>query len=144
MFPVEITTESNSDGNLSPVTEDVYYGSVARHRTWSSRRHPTGAKPSYNGTCSGFSLAPLPKHCQKPPVLVERTVVTSTSGLTCLRTPSMIHCTAPKWRLTEPHWAHVGHPMLRIGMTAAQRMLLPSLPCTELHQMPAKPFSLSI
>eukprot|EP00063_Salmo_salar_P014990 XP_013989825.1 PREDICTED: RIMS-binding protein 2-like isoform X2 [Salmo salar] len=45
---IEITTESNSDGNLSPVTEDVYYGSVARHRTWSSSRHPTGAKPSYN------------------------------------------------------------------------------------------------
>ncbi|XP_045557384.1 LOW QUALITY PROTEIN: RIMS-binding protein 2-like [Salmo salar] len=45
---IEITTESNSDGNLSPVTEDVYYGSVARHRTWSSSRRPTGAKPSYN------------------------------------------------------------------------------------------------
>ncbi|XP_052377248.1 RIMS-binding protein 2-like isoform X3 [Oncorhynchus keta] len=45
---IEITTESNSDGNLSSVTEDVYYGSVARHRTWSSRRHPTGSKPSYN------------------------------------------------------------------------------------------------
>ncbi|XP_029625091.1 RIMS-binding protein 2 isoform X8 [Salmo trutta] len=45
---IEITTESNSDGNLSSITEDVYYGSVARHRTWSSRRHPTGAKPSYN------------------------------------------------------------------------------------------------
>ncbi|CAB1318591.1 unnamed protein product [Coregonus sp. 'balchen'] len=45
---IEITTESNSDGNLTPVTEDVYYGSVARHRTWSPRRCPTGAKPPYN------------------------------------------------------------------------------------------------
>ncbi|XP_042158321.1 RIMS-binding protein 2 [Oncorhynchus tshawytscha] len=45
---IEITTESNSDGNISPVTEDVYYGSVVRHSTWSSRRRPTGTKPSYN------------------------------------------------------------------------------------------------
>lgn len=144
MFPVEITTESNSDGNLSPVTEDVYYGSVARHRTWSSSRHPTGAKPSYNGTCCGLSLAPSPKHSQKPPALVERRVVMPTTALICLRTPSMIHCTAPIWKLAEPHWAQDGRPLLRIGMTAAQIMLLPSLPCTELHQMPAKPFPLSI
>ncbi|XP_028981129.1 RIMS-binding protein 2 isoform X3 [Esox lucius] len=45
---IEITTESNSEGNLSPVKEDVYYGSVARHRTWWSRRRPTGTKPHYN------------------------------------------------------------------------------------------------
>ncbi|XP_045580963.1 RIMS-binding protein 2 [Salmo salar] len=140
---IEITTESNSDGNLSPVTEDVYYGSVARHRTWSSSRHPTGAKPSYNGTCCGLSLAPSPKHSQKPPALVERRVVMPTTALICLRTPSMIHCTAPIWKLAEPHWAQDGRPLLRIGMTAAQIMLLPSLPCTELHQMPAKPFPLS-
>ncbi|XP_045081380.1 RIMS-binding protein 2-like, partial [Coregonus clupeaformis] len=49
---IEITTESNSDGNLTPVTEDVYYGSVARHRTWSPRRCPTGAKPPYNGNAA--------------------------------------------------------------------------------------------
>ncbi|KAL0965412.1 hypothetical protein UPYG_G00280950 [Umbra pygmaea] len=42
---IEITTERNSEGNLSPIKEDVYYGSVARHRTWSSRRRP---KPRYN------------------------------------------------------------------------------------------------
>ncbi|XP_016336779.1 RIMS-binding protein 2-like [Sinocyclocheilus anshuiensis] len=46
--PSEITTESNSEGNLSPVKEDVYYGSVARHRTWSSRRHG-GHRPPYDG-----------------------------------------------------------------------------------------------
>ncbi|XP_021324730.2 RIMS-binding protein 2 isoform X8 [Danio rerio] len=45
---IEITTESNSEGNLSPVKEDVYYGSVARHRTWSSRRHG-GRRPPYDG-----------------------------------------------------------------------------------------------
>ncbi|RXN26937.1 RIMS-binding 2-like isoform X2 [Labeo rohita] len=44
----KITTESNSEGNLSPVKEDVYYGSVARHRTWSSRRHG-GRRPPYDG-----------------------------------------------------------------------------------------------
>ncbi|KAI5096509.1 RIMS-binding protein 2 isoform X2 [Silurus meridionalis] len=36
---IEITTESNSEGNRSPVMEDVYCGRVARHRTWCSRRH---------------------------------------------------------------------------------------------------------
>ncbi|KAM3873838.1 RIMS-binding protein 2 [Diretmus argenteus] len=48
---IEITTESNSEGNLSPITEDVYYGRVARHRTWSSRRHTggTGARSTYDG-----------------------------------------------------------------------------------------------
>ncbi|TRY60454.1 hypothetical protein DNTS_028898 [Danionella cerebrum] len=45
---IEITTESNSEGNLSPVKEDVYCGSVARHRTWSSRRHG-GRRPPYDG-----------------------------------------------------------------------------------------------
>ncbi|XP_067278989.1 RIMS-binding protein 2 isoform X10 [Pseudorasbora parva] len=45
---IEITTESNSEGNLSPVKEDVYYGSVARHRTCSSRRHG-GRRPPYDG-----------------------------------------------------------------------------------------------
>ncbi|XP_041915553.1 RIMS-binding protein 2 isoform X3 [Alosa sapidissima] len=44
---IEITTESNSEGNLSPVMEDVYYGRVARHRTWSSRRG--GPRPAYDG-----------------------------------------------------------------------------------------------
>ncbi|XP_023814412.1 RIMS-binding protein 2 isoform X8 [Oryzias latipes] len=36
---IEITMDSNSEGsegNLSPVNEDVYYGSVARRRTWRS------------------------------------------------------------------------------------------------------------
>lgn len=36
---VEITMDSNSEGsegNLSPVKEDVYYGSVARRRIWRS------------------------------------------------------------------------------------------------------------
>ncbi|KAJ8401093.1 hypothetical protein AAFF_G00390500 [Aldrovandia affinis] len=32
---IEITMESNSEGgNLSPIMDDVYYGSVARHRIW--------------------------------------------------------------------------------------------------------------
>ncbi|KAG7480647.1 hypothetical protein MATL_G00058530 [Megalops atlanticus] len=37
---IEITMESNSEGsegNLSPVKEDVYYGSVARRRIWPQR-----------------------------------------------------------------------------------------------------------
>lgn len=36
---IEITMDSNSEGsegNLSPVKEDVYYGSVARRRIWRS------------------------------------------------------------------------------------------------------------
>ncbi|XP_056146931.1 RIMS-binding protein 2 [Lampris incognitus] len=47
---IEITTESNSEGNLSPITEDVYYGRVARHRT-SACRHTgsTGASSPYDG-----------------------------------------------------------------------------------------------
>ncbi|TSQ12680.1 RIMS-binding protein 2 [Bagarius yarrelli] len=45
---IEITTESNSEGNRSPVMEDVYYGRVARHRTWCSRRHG-GHRPPYGG-----------------------------------------------------------------------------------------------
>ncbi|KAJ8285839.1 hypothetical protein GJAV_G00031510 [Gymnothorax javanicus] len=38
---IEITMESNSEGsegNLSPVKEDVYYGSVARRRIWPAQR----------------------------------------------------------------------------------------------------------
>ena len=49
-FPVEVTSENNSEGNLSPITEDVYYGKVARHRTWSSRRHMGGTR-SPHGMC---------------------------------------------------------------------------------------------
>lgn len=39
VFSVEITMDSNSEGsegNLSPIKEDVYYGSVARRRIWRS------------------------------------------------------------------------------------------------------------
>lgn len=44
---IEITMENNSEGsevNLSPVKEDVYYGSVARRRNWLPQRsdHPYG------------------------------------------------------------------------------------------------------
>ncbi|XP_057216228.1 RIMS-binding protein 2 isoform X3 [Triplophysa rosa] len=45
---IEITTENNSEGNFSPVKEDVYYGNVARHKTWSSRRNG-GRRPPYDG-----------------------------------------------------------------------------------------------
>ncbi|XP_071322213.1 RIMS-binding protein 2 isoform X4 [Trachinotus anak] len=41
---IEVTSENNSEGNLSPITEDVYYGRVARHRTRSSRRHMGGTR----------------------------------------------------------------------------------------------------
>lgn len=51
VFPSEITTESNSEGNRSPVMEDVYYGRVARHRTWCSQRHG-GHRPPYGMCCS--------------------------------------------------------------------------------------------
>lgn len=51
VFPSEITTESNSEGNRSSVMEDVYYGRVARHRTWCSRRHG-GHRPPYGMCCS--------------------------------------------------------------------------------------------
>ncbi|KAM9841129.1 RIMS-binding protein 2 [Aulostomus maculatus] len=46
---IEVTSENNSEGNLSPVTEDVYYGRVARHRTWSSRRHRGGTRSPHDG-----------------------------------------------------------------------------------------------
>eukprot|EP00064_Thunnus_orientalis_P014202 superscaffoldBa00002438_g14243 len=44
---IEVTSENNSEGNLSPITEDVYYGRVARHRTWSSRRHTRSPHDGY-------------------------------------------------------------------------------------------------
>nr|XP_023009003.1 RIMS-binding protein 2 isoform X8 [Maylandia zebra] len=46
---IEVTSENNSEGNLSPITEDVYYGRVARHRTWSSRRHMGGTRSPHDG-----------------------------------------------------------------------------------------------
>ncbi|XP_008283447.1 RIMS-binding protein 2 [Stegastes partitus] len=46
---IEVTSENNSEGNLSPITEDVYYGRVARHRTWSSRRHMGGNRSPHDG-----------------------------------------------------------------------------------------------
>ncbi|XP_069369984.1 RIMS-binding protein 2 isoform X3 [Paralichthys olivaceus] len=46
---IEVTSENNSEGNLSPITEDVYYGKVARHRTWSSRRHMGGTRSPHDG-----------------------------------------------------------------------------------------------
>lgn len=51
VFPLEITTESNSEGKCSPVMEDVYYARVARHKTWCSRRHG-GHRPPYGMCCS--------------------------------------------------------------------------------------------
>lgn len=48
---LEITMENNSEGsegNLSPVKDDVYYGSVARRRKCPPRR----SEERY-GTCSG-------------------------------------------------------------------------------------------
>ncbi|XP_038589877.1 RIMS-binding protein 2-like isoform X4 [Micropterus salmoides] len=46
---IEVTSENNSEGNLSPINEDVYYGRVARHRTWSSRRHMGGTRSPHDG-----------------------------------------------------------------------------------------------
>ncbi|XP_078017959.1 RIMS-binding protein 2 isoform X5 [Epinephelus lanceolatus] len=44
---IEVTSENNSEGN--PVTEDVYYGRVARHKTWPSRRHMGGTRSPHDG-----------------------------------------------------------------------------------------------
>ncbi|XP_051268651.1 RIMS-binding protein 2 isoform X3 [Dicentrarchus labrax] len=46
---IEVTSENNSEGNLSPITEDVYYGRVARHRTRPSRRHMGGTRSPHDG-----------------------------------------------------------------------------------------------
>ncbi|XP_028273602.1 RIMS-binding protein 2 isoform X2 [Parambassis ranga] len=46
---IEVTSENNSEGNLSPITEDVYYGRVARHRTKSSRRHMGATRSPHDG-----------------------------------------------------------------------------------------------
>ncbi|XP_030291383.1 RIMS-binding protein 2 isoform X2 [Sparus aurata] len=46
---IEVTSENNNEGNLSPITEDVYYGRVARHRTWPSRRHMGGTRSPHDG-----------------------------------------------------------------------------------------------
>ncbi|XP_068608916.1 RIMS-binding protein 2 [Brachionichthys hirsutus] len=46
---IEVTSENNSEGNLPPITEDVYYGRVARHGTWSSRRHMGGTRSPHDG-----------------------------------------------------------------------------------------------
>ncbi|XP_067340627.1 RIMS-binding protein 2 isoform X3 [Channa argus] len=46
---IEVTSENNSEGNLSPTTEDVNYGRVARHRMWSSRRHMGGTRSPHDG-----------------------------------------------------------------------------------------------
>lgn len=66
MFPVEVTSENNSEGNLSPITEDVYYGRVARHRTWSTRRHMGGTR-SPHGMClqSGFYYHSMATKCHQ-------------------------------------------------------------------------------
>lgn len=61
MFPVEVTFENSSEAN--PVTEDVYYGRVARHRTWSSRRHMGGTR-SPHGMCLQSLFLP-PQHGDK-------------------------------------------------------------------------------
>ncbi|XP_049459738.1 RIMS-binding protein 2 isoform X1 [Epinephelus fuscoguttatus] len=44
---IEVTSENNCEGN--PVTEDVYYGRVARHKTWPSRRHMGGTRSPHDG-----------------------------------------------------------------------------------------------
>ncbi|KAM8829172.1 RIMS-binding protein 2-like isoform 4-T4 [Spinachia spinachia] len=44
---IEVTFENSSEAN--PTTEDVYYGRVARHRTWSSRRHMGGTRSPHDG-----------------------------------------------------------------------------------------------
>ncbi|XP_031133732.1 RIMS-binding protein 2 isoform X2 [Sander lucioperca] len=43
---IEVTSENNGEGN--PITEDVYYGKVARHRKWSSRRHMGGTRSPHD------------------------------------------------------------------------------------------------
>lgn len=60
MFPVEVTSENNSDENPFPIAEDVYCDRVARHRTWSSRRHMGGTRSPH-----GMSLQCL--HGDKKP-----------------------------------------------------------------------------
>ncbi|XP_053723184.1 RIMS-binding protein 2 isoform X2 [Synchiropus splendidus] len=46
---IEVTSENNNEGNLSPITEDGNYGRVARHRTRSSRRHSGGTRSPHDG-----------------------------------------------------------------------------------------------
>ncbi|XP_060918088.1 RIMS-binding protein 2 isoform X1 [Labrus mixtus] len=46
---IEVTSENNSEGNPSPITEDGNYGRVARHRTWPSRRHMGGTRSPHDG-----------------------------------------------------------------------------------------------
>ncbi|XP_037547686.1 RIMS-binding protein 2 [Nematolebias whitei] len=46
---IEVTSENNSEGNLSSVTEEVNYGRVARHRKWSSCRHIGGTRSPHDG-----------------------------------------------------------------------------------------------
>ncbi|XP_053180975.1 RIMS-binding protein 2 [Scomber japonicus] len=53
---IEITMDSNSEGsegNLSPVKEDVYYGSVARRRIWRSIRGLLYVSDGYGGRRHG-------------------------------------------------------------------------------------------
>ncbi|XP_034048924.1 RIMS-binding protein 2 isoform X2 [Thalassophryne amazonica] len=46
---IEVTTENNIEGNLSPIHEDVYYARVAQHRTQSSRRHVGRTRSPHDG-----------------------------------------------------------------------------------------------
>ncbi|XP_057674541.1 RIMS-binding protein 2 isoform X2 [Corythoichthys intestinalis] len=46
---IEVTSENNSEGNMSPFTEENNYGRVARVRTRSSRRHGGGTRSPHDG-----------------------------------------------------------------------------------------------
>nr|XP_054600203.1 RIMS-binding protein 2 isoform X3 [Nothobranchius furzeri] len=46
---IEVTSENNSEENLSSITEEVNNARVARHRTWSSRRHMGGTRSPHDG-----------------------------------------------------------------------------------------------
>ncbi|XP_057674543.1 RIMS-binding protein 2 isoform X4 [Corythoichthys intestinalis] len=45
---IEVTSENNSEGNMSPFTEENNYGRVARVRTRSSRRHGGGTRSPHD------------------------------------------------------------------------------------------------
>ncbi|XP_077353429.1 RIMS-binding protein 2-like isoform X4 [Festucalex cinctus] len=46
---IEVTSENNSEGNMSPIIEENNYGRVARFRTRSSRRHGGGTRSPHDG-----------------------------------------------------------------------------------------------
>lgn len=128
VFPLEITTESNSEGNRSPVMKDVYYGRVVWHRTWCSRRHG-GHRPPYGMCCNSvFYQSTVRQKSKKMSWASFWNAWGWNAGL-------------PRWRLALRLKGCTlvirQLPMIVKCSLPAQRMFFPVLPCNE---MPAKPF----